>query len=214
MATPRKRRTQRSGKKLTRRTADKHKNYKIKGNAIIKANWDKKQTLMQNYRRLGLLTSLNRTSGGKEKMYPDTKPAEEDMEEDQEPRELQDADIEELKKTLKPGEGLIQRDDEGNVIRVIVGEAKSHNDILDAEPEPVEAKTDVVRALEEQAKNGVKNVKYQSGYQQNWIEKLIEKHGDDYQAMFWDKELNVMQLTQAQLRKKIKQYLKEHQQEQ
>lgn len=78
-------------------------------------------------------------------MYPDTKPAEEDMEEDQEPRELQDADIEELKKTLKPGEGLIQRDDEGNVIRVIVGEAKSHNDILDAEPEPVEAKTDVVR---------------------------------------------------------------------
>lgn len=71
------------------------------------------------------------------------------MEEDQEPRELQDDDIEELKKTLKPGEGLIQRDDEGNVIRVIVGEAKSHNDILDAEPAPVEAKTDVVRGIYE-----------------------------------------------------------------
>ena len=101
-----------------------------------------------SYRRLGLLTSLNRTAGGREKMNPDTNSTDEHMEEeDQEPRELQDADIEELKKTLKPGEGLIQRDDEGNVIRVIVGEAKSHNDILDAEPEPVEAKTDVVRGM-------------------------------------------------------------------
>lgn len=103
-----------------------------------------------SYRRLGLLTSLNRTAGGREQANPDTNPAaEEAMEEDQEPRELQDDDIEELKKTLKPGEGLIQRDDEGNVIRVIVGEAKSHNDILDAEPAPVEAKTDVVRGIYE-----------------------------------------------------------------
>lgn len=103
-----------------------------------------------SYRRLGLLTSLNRTAGGREQANPDTNPAaEEAMDEDQEPRELQDDDIEELKKTLKPGEGLIQRDDEGNVIRVIVGEAKSHNDILDAEPAPVEAKTDVVRGIYE-----------------------------------------------------------------
>ncbi|KAI9317029.1 ribosome biogenesis protein Nop16 [Dichotomocladium elegans] len=209
MATPRKRHAQKSGRKNTRRTAEKRK----RGNAIIKANWDKKQTLVQNYKRLGLLTTLNGTAGGREKLIPEKKPQEDAMDQDSEELpELKEADIEELKKTLKPGEGLIQRDDEGNVIRVIVGEARTHNDILDAEPEPVPAKTDVVRALEAQAMSGVKHEKYMSNYQIDWIEKLIEKHGDDYRAMFWDKELNTLQLTEAQLRKKIKQYLKEQQQ--
>lgn len=37
-------------------------------------------------------------------------------------KELTEADIEELKKTLRPDEGLIQRDDEGNIIQIITGE--------------------------------------------------------------------------------------------
>lgn len=86
-------------------------------------------------------------AGGKEKLLPDPKPdgsssaSAMDMEE----RELTEEDVEKLKKTLKPGEGLIQRDDEGNIIRVIVGEKKTHDEILDEEVEPVPAKTEVVR---------------------------------------------------------------------
>lgn len=95
-------------------------------------------SLKNSYRRLGLLTKLNGVAGGKEK-------TEVEKQETQEEKELTEEDIEKIKKTLKPGEGLIQRDDEGNVIRVIVGEQKSHDEILDEEPEPVEAKTQVVR---------------------------------------------------------------------
>jgi nucleolar protein 16 len=46
----------------------------------------------------------------------------------------------------------------------------------------------------------------QSGFEKQWIEKLIEKHEDDYEAMFWDKKLNVYQQTAAQLKRKIAQY--------
>ncbi|KAI9269271.1 ribosome biogenesis protein Nop16 [Phascolomyces articulosus] len=212
MATPQKRKAQKSGRKNTRRTADKRHKYKIQGNAIIKQNWDKKQTLIQNYKRLGLMTSLNGKAGGIEKLYPDPKPEDcMDQEEDgQEERELTEEDIAKLETTLKPGEGLIQRDDEGNVIRVIVGRQKTHDEILEEEPEPVEAKTDVVRQLEEQARNAHKNVKYQSTYQQHWIAQLMDKHGDDYKAMFWDTELNQNQMTANQLKKKCAQFLKQN----
>lgn len=131
-------------------------------------------------------------------------------EDDSEPKELKeltDADIDEIKKTLGPGEGLIQRDDDGNVLRVIYGEERSHNDILDAEVAPVEAKTDVVRALEAQAANGVQHEKFHSEFELDWIEKLLKKHGEDYKAMFWDKDLNVYQLTASQLKKKCSKYI-------
>lgn len=155
-----------------------------------------------------MLTSLNGQTGGKEKNKPDAKPtATTDDTEPKELKELTDADIEEIKKTLGPGEGLIQRDDEGNVVRIIVGEEKSHDEILDAEVAPVEAKTDVVRALEEQAANAFHREKHQSEFETDWIQKLINKHGDDYKAMFWDKELNVYQQTAAQLKKKCQKYI-------
>ncbi|KAL1932879.1 hypothetical protein VTP01DRAFT_8557 [Rhizomucor pusillus] len=206
MGTPQQRRKQRSGQKLTRRTAEKHKKYQITGNQIIKANWNKKQTLLQNYRRLGLLTKLNGVAGGKEK-------TEVEKQETQEEKELTEEDIEKIKKTLKPGEGLIQRDDEGNVIRVIVGEQKSHDEILDEEPEPVEAKTQVVRELEEMASRGVTHDQYMSRYQEQWMQRLYEKYGDDFDAMMRDTKLNVYQHTAAQLRRKFQLYQKTHNQQ-
>ena len=168
-----------------------------------------------SYKRLGLMTSLNGKAGGIEKLYPDAKPTmmdhEGDNEESQEEeKELTEEDSARLETTLKPGEGLIQRDDEGNVIRVIVGRRKTHDEILEEEPEAVEAKTEVVRQLEEQAKNAHKNIKYQSTYQQHWVAQLIDKHGDDYRAMFWDTDLNQNQMTENQLKKKCTQFLKQN----
>jgi nucleolar protein 16 len=164
--------------------------------------------LLYSYEKLGLLTSLNGQTGGKEKMMPDKKMEATEDSEPKELKELTDADIDEIKKSLGPGEGLIQRDDEGNVVRIIIGEERTHNDILDAEVAPVEAKTDVVRALEAQAANAHKNIKYQSEYELDWVQKLINKHGDDYKAMFWDKELNIYQQTAAQLKRKCEKHLK------
>jgi nucleolar protein 16 len=41
-----------------------------------------------------------------------------------------------------------------------------------------------------------------------WLEKLTEKYGDDYEAMFWDKDLNRNQLTVAQIKKRFKNHKK------
>lgn len=152
---------------------------------------------------------MNGQTGGKEKNMPDEKMSEsaEDASEPKELKELTEDDIEEIKKSLGPGEGLIQRDDDGNIVRIIYGEKKTHDEILDAEVAPVEAKTDVVRALEAQAANAFHREKYESEFELDWIQKLIKKHGDDYKAMFWDKDLNVYQQTAAQLKKKCAKYI-------
>lgn len=55
----------RSGRAKVRR--DTKSNRKIFNNPIIAANYDPKQTLSQNYRRLGLATKLNNPTGGTEK---------------------------------------------------------------------------------------------------------------------------------------------------
>ncbi|KAB8338910.1 hypothetical protein FH972_021852 [Carpinus fangiana] len=54
---------------------------KIFNNPIIAANWDQKQTLSQNYRRLGLATKLNAPSGGIERNLADIKAAQQAGEE-------------------------------------------------------------------------------------------------------------------------------------
>ena len=46
-----------------------------------------------------------------------------------------------------------------------------------------------------------------SVYDQNYMKKLIEKHGDDLEAMFRDIKVNVDQLSVGQLRKKYDKYM-------
>ncbi|CAJ0904612.1 20456_t:CDS:2 [Entrophospora sp. SA101] len=73
MARPRQRRKIKNPSlKLSRKTSNKHfKKIVVHGDPIIASNWNKKETLRQNYKRIGLLTSLNRVAGGIEKLYPD-----------------------------------------------------------------------------------------------------------------------------------------------
>ncbi|KAI7898251.1 ribosome biogenesis protein Nop16 [Cokeromyces recurvatus] len=215
MGTVLQKRAARNTQKNTRRVADRHrKRCTIYGSSIIKANWDKRLTVKQNYEKLGLATNINGESGGAEKKYPKKQQTEEpdNNEPVKELSELTEEEVAELKKKLGPGEGLIQRDDEGNVVRIIVGEAMTHDEILDQEFAPVEAKTDVVRQLEEQASKVYHRERNLSEFEADRIKKLIDKHGDDYKAMFWDKELNEYQHTVNQLKKKCQQYLKEYSQ--
>ncbi|KAI1319212.1 Nucleolar protein 16 [Mortierella claussenii] len=197
MPTVRKRRTIKApSRKVTRKTANKHKKkVNVIGNKIIRDNWDKKATLRQNYARLGLLPSLNGVTGGIE-----VKDEEELMDNEQK-------SLEELAESLTEEQGIIQRDDAGNIINVIVGKVKSKEEmaeIMERDVEPVKAKTDVVRALEAQAANVLKTERYQSEGEVVWAAKLVEKYGDDFEKMFWDKKLNPNQQTAAQLKKRIK----------
>nr|CAG4646705.1 EOG090X0IKC [Macrothrix elegans] len=68
-------------------------------------------------------------------------------------------------------------------------------------------KTRVIKKLEEEAyrpRDGTLKIPKQTV---NWIEYLLDKYGDDFEAMARDKN-NHYQETPAQLRKKIKDYVK------
>ncbi|GAO50647.1 hypothetical protein SAICODRAFT_26486 [Saitoella complicata NRRL Y-17804] len=184
MANPQQRQKQKSGKaKLTRKTAQQRKKVPIKGSEIIAANWDKKFTLKQNYARLGLVATPNPLSGGSEKLNP--------------PKKL---DVEKEKSKLKANEAIIERDEAGNVVNIIYGKAP----LEDMDIEPVEAKTEVVKQLEEQASKAVKATRVVSENEEKWLQALVDKHGDDYEAMFRDRKLNTMQNSAGQIKRKIK----------
>ncbi|KAF9311610.1 Nucleolar protein 16 [Podila horticola] len=196
MATVRRRRTIKTpSRKVSRKTANKHKRkVNVIGNKIIRENWDKKATLRQNYARLGLLPSLNGVTGGIE-----VKDEEELMENEQK-------SLEELAESLSAEQGIIQRDDAGNIINVIVGKVKTPEELaelMERDIEPVKAKTDVVRALERQAANVLKVERHASDGEVAWAAKLVEKYGDDYEKMFRDRKLNPNQQTVGQIRRRI-----------
>ncbi|CAG8575723.1 1366_t:CDS:2 [Acaulospora colombiana] len=144
-----------------------------------------------SYRRLGLMTSLNGISGGVEKLYPE------------EPTPA--LDVVESRKTLDPDEGIIERDEQGNVINVII--RKNHEE--DTKVLPTPAKTEVVRALEIQAAEVYTHERRQSEGERRLCEELINKYGNDYQSMSRDIKINTYQHTAAQLKKKCEKYLKE-----
>ena len=83
---------------------------------------------------MGLMTSLNGVTGGVEKLYPDGD------------REI---DMEEIKKTLGPEEGIIERDEKGNVIDVIIGRSREEEEeeVFDTEIGPAPAKTDIIKGM-------------------------------------------------------------------
>ncbi|CAJ0766545.1 21752_t:CDS:2, partial [Entrophospora sp. SA101] len=98
--------------------------------------------------------------------------------------------IEELKKVLGPNVGIIERDDEGNIVNVIIGEDEDENEVFDKKIQPEPAKTEIVKALEEEASKVFKHEKYQSEGEIEFVKKMIERYGEDYDAMFKDIKLN------------------------
>lgn len=70
-------------------------------------------------------------------------------------------------------------------------------------PRQVEAKTDVVRALEERAARKTKVIRHTSEFEEVWLVKLVQKYGDDTAKMARDLKLNRWQKTPAELRKMI-----------
>ncbi|GAA5944430.1 hypothetical protein JCM3775_006630 [Rhodotorula graminis] len=323
MANPRQKRKQRSSvAKAGISKASKKNLHKvtIKGPAILADNWDKSKTVRQNYAALGLLPTLDpRQTGGLE---PETRvplaiaaasratvddldaamaAADDDDDEsdsDDEPDKDDSKKAEEHKEALKPGMARIVRDEQGNVVSIIVGtadgaevEEKVHapdrtgessdeeddddadeaqdkvvkagkkgdkrakgkgkgraapgGDADEGDATPwgrpmkdwdaapavesdfgategvakakdvrqgipifgaglaVEAKTDVVRALEERASRKTKVIRHTSEFEHKWLVDLVRKHGDDLTAMARDRKGNVWQKTPGELKRAI-----------
>jgi nucleolar protein 16 len=65
----------------------------------------------------------------------------------------------------------------------------------------------VIRQLEQAARNGVRKApRGQSQRETEWLERLVDKHGEDYEKMARDMRLNPMQQTAADIRKRIKKW--------
>ncbi|ODV92617.1 hypothetical protein CANCADRAFT_147638 [Tortispora caseinolytica NRRL Y-17796] len=218
MANPRQKRKNRSSiKKQTRKQKSKHRKVSIKSNPLIAANWDRNETLEQNYQRLGLKSRLGKQTGGVEKVFKPNKRTDEwaSSEDENESEAV-------LKSTKgpKPGTGRIIRHEDGSVTveygtYKIDSDSDNNNDNDDDNDSDNDSDEftgfddkPVVRALEEQAKNGITKPRWQSDREVEWIQRLVEKHGDNYEAMFRDKKLNIYQQSVGDLKRRVKKYLK------
>jgi nucleolar protein 16 len=171
--------------KNTRRIKTKHKKLTI-NNDIIAQHWDKSLTLVQNYKKLGLRSKLGSAAGGSEKIITNNLS---DREGEQEIKSMSMAT-----KVVK--EGRIIRDENGNV-RIEYDEEESASTGENVE------QSEAVKALEEHARTGITKPRVQSEREQDWVQVLVDKYGDDYEAMFWDKKLNIYQQSIGELKRRV-----------
>ncbi|RHZ63962.1 Nucleolar protein 16 [Aspergillus turcosus] len=209
------------------------KKINVLGNAIIAQNWDRKLTLTQNYRRLGLVHKLNAPTGGSEKRPTKDGGIEEVPEDSLHVR----GSAKESAKKAAMGETRVERDPEtGKIIRVIRDEEEIEvggrkikrsnplndplNDLSEDEEagtasQRANAKSAIVQQLERQAAQEGRAVKakkprHQSQREEEWIKKLIERHGENYSAMARDRKLNPMQQSEGDLKRRIRKWKASH----
>ena len=222
-------------------------------NPIVAANWylislpqsrtfppadrtqhrDKKQTLVQNYRRIGLSSRLNAPTGGIEKhssTFPKSSPLADLRPTDHDRLSIKPA----LSSAVVAQEIRIERDPEtGKILRVLDEPTIAANPLDD----PLNALEDngadedewkgfddshiilghrgsrpstsqVVHELETEASGGLKKPpRRQSQREEEWVGRLVEAHGQDHDAMFRDRRLNPMQQSVGELRRRITKYL-------
>jgi nucleolar protein 16 len=128
---------------------------------------------------------------------------------------------------LTTQEVQVEKDPEtGRIIRVIRPEDQEENDnplndplndIMDFETKESTSKpsNDVIAQLEAQAAKeeellAKKRPRQQSQREEEWISKLIEKHGDDIKSMVRDRKLNPMQQTEGDIARRLKKWKMSH----
>ncbi|KAI0446675.1 ribosome biogenesis protein Nop16 [Xylaria telfairii] len=195
------------------------------GNSTIARNWNKKETTMQNYRRLGLVSRLRAPTGGVEPKLRSSSslPKPKSTPTSKDPFAIHGA------KGPVATEAQVERDESGNIIRVIGGERKRANplnDLLveldtDSEAESErdgeewggfegeEEQNEIVRQLENEANRPVeKKPRTASSREAEWLQALVDRHGDDAAAMARDRKLNPMQQTAGDIAKRIRKWKK------
>lgn len=188
---------------------------------------NQKETLSQNYRRLGLTARLNHATGGVEKTVrslglndPNSSRADAAANSTADKLNIVSqkpiaADVEEIE---------VERDPETGAILRVTREENVHdnplndplNELDESEGEewngfsmvPAEKSDNpVIRQLEEVARNGQRKApRSQSQREAEWIERLVAKHGEDYGRMSRDMKLNPMQQTAADIKKRVKKW--------
>lgn len=190
---------------------------------------NQKETLSQNYRRLGLASKLNHPTGGVEKTVATLAAAADEHN----PAAVDTLNINsKVPTTINVSEVRIERDPKtGAILRVLDDSVQKPNPLndplneledgeeeewngfvnehglLDGAAPAVSGKTSVVRELEEQAARPVhKKPRTQSEREEEWIQALVDKYGDDYGKMSRDMKLNPMQQSSGDLKRRVKKW--------
>ena len=172
-------------------------------------------TLSQNYKKLGLSTKLTAPTGGTEKYGK----------ENQKPNSADSLAIPSSRNTgkLQAQEVQVERDPEtGRILRVVRPDDEKPvsynplndplNDIMEVEDEqPRNQSTGVIAELEKEAAEeeealAKKRPRQQSQREEEWMDKLVQKYGDDTRAMTRDRKLNPMQQTEGDLKRRLRKY--------
>ncbi|KAL8852187.1 MAG: hypothetical protein Q9221_002897 [Calogaya cf. arnoldii] len=221
----------------------KSKKLNLKANPIVATNWNKSQTLSQNYRRLGLVSKLNPRAGGIELSASNIVAPGARKEDLKDSLAIQNVNS----VTLVPGTARIVRDEKGSVVKVVHegedgkrkservwrgrklvdelgsdgsededgdgGGRRSQHDLhmdKNNDEEVVRDGTggngEVVTQLAELASMAgeKKRPRKQSKLEEEWVERLVGKYGDDVRAMVRDRNLNPMQQSQGDIAKRIR----------
>ncbi|KAH8908585.1 hypothetical protein BR93DRAFT_910350 [Coniochaeta sp. PMI_546] len=197
-------RKNRSSRPKIRQPARRRKALNPSGSQLIAQNWNKKETLSQNYRRLGLVAKLGHSAGGVE---PRDSPLNGDG--GSEPKSRKHKTKDAFGKTVVGqvySEAKVERDPEtGRIVRIIRGERAEAEEWEGIDEGEENERPAVIRQLEEEANAPrEKTVRYQSEREMEWLQKLVEKHGDDTAAMARDLKLNPMQQTGSDIRRRLK----------
>ncbi|ORY35336.1 ribosomal large subunit biogenesis-related protein [Naematelia encephala] len=216
MANPRQRNKARSGKSTKpSQAAIRRMHHKLrkappmKGPAVLAANWDKTKTVFQNYAALGLLSSIPVPSGpSSSRTHRTTLPFLPDHMKSSTSQKTDES-------SLIVGYGRIIRDEQGNVVDIVLpeDEASQDGDIAmedddeeeeEKEERVVEGKTDVVRSLESLAASAQPIKRHTSSSERTWLQNLVAAHGEDYAAMALDRRGNVWQKTQGEIKRMVR----------
>ncbi|CAK7273990.1 Nucleolar protein 16 [Sporothrix epigloea] len=139
----RQKRKARSSRPTVRPSNNRRRPVNPTGNAVIAANWDKEQTLTQNYRRLGLMNRLKVPTGGierlgtdavKERAAPDSERVKHytDHFNDTAVAIINGTQADRRPKTASSiREVRVERDANGRIVRVLDDAAPAHNPLND-----------------------------------------------------------------------------------
>ncbi|CAO1623716.1 unnamed protein product [Jaminaea pallidilutea] len=229
MANPRQRRKARSGVNTgPSQTAKRHIRKKavraptVKGPDILKEGWDPKKTVRQNYEALGLTTDLKmRPSGGLDPESRDERNRRAALASSSVAADNDDNPAAESSDGPTKGMGRIIRDEEGNVIDVVLDDDENAPEVTPwgetmagwEDERPAASKgskrlgggeSSVVVEKLEKMPNAGPLLRHVSELEAGWLLSLVRKHGDDVDAMFMDKKLNELQKTKGEIRSRIK----------
>ncbi|KAK3711173.1 Ribosome biogenesis protein Nop16 [Vermiconidia calcicola] len=212
--------------KATRKPKSKKK---LLHHPIIAANWDSSKTLAQNYKLLGLTAKLNNSTGGVEKKIADI----EAEDEGGDGLWIDGSRRKKGKGQIEVKEARIERDPEtGAIVRIVDEETVRANPLndplndLDTESEDERefegfdqhagngqpfsthgTTTAVVEQLQNEASRPVPKYKRkQPEGERMFVEALVRKYGDDYGRMARDMEINYMQRSEGDLKRRVKRW--------